>query len=228
MAKKKKKPASQGIEGVESALTKTERFIEENQKMLTYIVLGIVVIIAGYLGYHRFILGPTEVEAQSQMFVAEQYFEKDSFNLALYGDGNYFGFLDIIDEYGITKSKNLAFYYAGISFLNLGDYESAIDYLKKFDSDDKMVGPIASGAMGDAYFELGETDEALSYYLKAGSVDNEFIAPVYLMKAGLILDDIGNYREALDVYERIEKEYPETSEGREIEKYITRVNLKLE
>ena len=157
MAKKKMKPASQGIEGVESALTKTERFIEENQKMLTYIVLGIVVIIAGYLGYHRFILGPTEVEAQSQMFVAEQYFEKDSFNLALYGDGNYFGFLDIIDEYGITKSKNLAFYYAGISFLNLGDYESAIDYLKKFDSDDKMVGPIASGAMGDAYFErIGE------------------------------------------------------------------------
>jgi len=227
MAKKKKKPTEAGIESVESALSKTERFIEENQKILTIIVVAIIVIVGGYLGYKRFYVTPMGNEALSQMYVAEQYFEIDSFNLALYGDGNYFGFLNIIDEYKVTKSSNLAYYYAGISFLRLGEFESTIDYLKKFKADDKMIAPIAFGAIGDAYMELGESDEALSFYLKAASHDeNEFTTPIYLMKAGQVYEEAGEYKKALEVYEKIENDYPTTNEGREIEKYITRARLK--
>jgi len=212
------------VDDVENALTRTEQYIEENQKSLMIIVAAIIVIVGGYLGYQRFLVAPQEKEASAQMFMAERYFEQDSFRLALNGDGMNYGFLDIIDEYSITKSANLASYYAGISYLNLGEYEEAIDYLKDFDSTDEMVGPVSIGAMGDAHAELGEYDKALSMYKKAASkASNEFLSPIYLMKAGILYEQNGEYDKALEVYQEIEKEYKESREGRQIEKYIARV-----
>jgi tetratricopeptide (TPR) repeat protein len=214
------------FEAVENALSKTEHYIEENQKSLTIIVFAIIIIVGGYLGYKRFVMTPKEKEAQTQMWMAEQYFAKDSFNLALNGDGNYLGFLDIIEEYSITKSANLANYYTGISYLHIGQYESAIEHLKQFESDDKMIAPIAFGAIGDAYVQLENTDEALVFYNKAvTSSENDFTAPIYLMKVGLVQEKNGEYKKALDAYKKIEKEYPNTSEGRQIQKYIARVEM---
>jgi len=86
---KKKESKEIGFENVENVLSKTEKYIEENQKSLTIIVLAIALIIAGYLGYKKLFLEPTEIEAQSEMFIAEKYFERDSFRLALDGDGSY-------------------------------------------------------------------------------------------------------------------------------------------
>jgi tetratricopeptide (TPR) repeat protein len=226
----KKKVANQDqFESVENALSKTEHYIEENQKSLTIIVLAIIIIVGGYLGYKRFVVTPKENEAKSQMWMAEQYFAKDSFNLALTGDGNYLGFLDIIDEYGITKSANLANYYSGICYLHLGQYEDAIEYLKQFESDDKMIAPIAYGAIGDAYLELDNIDNALVFYKKAVNIsENNFTTPIYLMKLGFIYEQSHEYKKALEVYKRVEKDFPSSSEGRQIAKFIARVEMLVE
>jgi len=227
MAKKK---AQQGdnLQELESALTKTERFIEDNQNTITYIVGGIFLVVVAYLGFNKFYLEPKEEEAQSQMFMAESYFEKDSFNLAINGDGNYLGFLDIIDEYGITKSANLAKYYTGISYLHLGLYEDALDYLNDFKTDDLLLAPIVAGAKGDAYLELGETDDALKHYERAFSInDNELTSPVYMMKAANLLETLDELEDALSIYKRIKEEYPDSAEGRNIDRYIARVETKL-
>jgi tetratricopeptide (TPR) repeat protein len=160
--------------------------------------------------------------------MAENYFEKDSFNLAINGDGNYLGFLDIIDDYGITKSANRAKYYTGISYLHLGQYEDAIDYLKSFKTDDLLLAPIAEGAQGDALLELGETENALKRYKKAYTMsDNELTAPIYMMKAANLLESMDELEEALEIYEDIKKNYPTSQEGTNVDKYIARVNLKL-
>ncbi|PLX15094.1 MAG: hypothetical protein C0597_09245 [Marinilabiliales bacterium] len=226
MVSKKKETHPDQFESVENALSKTEHYIEENQKSLTIIVAAIIVIVGGYLGYNRFVMTPKENEAKTQMWMAEQYFERDSFNLALNGDGNYLGFLDIIEEYGITKSANLANYYTGISYLHLGEYENAIEYLKQFESDDKMVAPIAYGAIGDAYTELENMNEALTFYTKAvNASENEFTAPIYLMKVAFVHKQNGDYDKALDAYKRIKREFPNTTEGRQIDKYIAQVEV---
>lgn len=223
MSKKKESQQDQ-FESVENALSRTEHYIEQNQKSLTIIVLVIIVIVGGYLGYQRFVVSPKEKEAQSQMWMAEQYFARDSFNLALHGDGNYLGFLDIADEYSITKSGNLANYYIGVGYLHLGQYEQAIEYLKKFESKDKMVAPIAYGAIGDAYMELDNAGEALKFYEKAANEsENEFTAPIYFMKVGFVHEQNGDYKKALEVYNTIKKDFPESAEGRQIDKYIARV-----
>ena len=225
---KKKKTTDIGFENVENVLSKTEKYVEENQKSLTIIVIIIAVIIGGYLGYKKLFLAPTELEAQSEMFVAEQYFEKDSFRLALEGDGSYMGFIDIIDEYGITKCANLANYYAGICYLKLGEYEEAVKCLKNFESDDIMVATIALGAIGDAYIELGELESGVEFYIKAAErKKNDFTSALFLKKAGVVYEELGNYKKALEVYEKIESQFPKSEESRDIEKYITGVTLKI-
>ncbi len=224
---KKKQPDSGGIENIEEALTRTEQYIEDNQKSLMIIVGAIVLVVGGYLSYQRFYLKPQEAEAQSQMYVAEQYFEQDSFNLALEGDGNYPGFLEIIDDYNFTESANLSNYYAGISYLKLGDYENAIDYLKQFDGDDKVVATIALGSIGDAYVELGDIEKAITYYKKAANRnDNDLVSPIYFKKAGLAHEELNEYDKAINAYKKIKKNFPNSDEGREIDKYIAAAEAK--
>jgi tetratricopeptide (TPR) repeat protein len=228
MAKTKKSETHDtGAEALENALTKTEQYIENNQKSLTIIVLAIVVIVGTFLGYTRLYIAPMEKEAQSQAFTAEQYFERDSFSLALNGDGNYLGFLDIIESYAPTKVGNLSLYYAGISYRQLGEYEDAISHLKRFSTSDKMVKSVALGAIGDCYVELGNLSEGAKNYVKAAQAGkNDFTSPIFLMKAGVVYEELGKPAEALKLYEKIKTDYAKSSEAREIEKYIARVNIK--
>jgi len=227
MAKKKAQQAD-NLQELESALTKTERFIEENQKPITYAVGAIILVVIAYLSFTRFYLQPRQDEAQSQMFMAENYFERDSFNLAINGDGNYLGFLDIIDDYGMTKSANLAKYYTGISYLHLEQYEDALDYLKGFKTKDLLLGPISEGARGDAKLELGDMEGALKHYENAYLMnDNELTTPVYMMKAARLLETMDELEDALVLYQEIKDKYPETTEGQNVDKYIARVEIKL-
>ena len=227
MAKEQKKHED-GFEQLEGALTNSEQFIEKNQKMIINVILVLIVIIAAYFGYNRFILEPKITEAANQIFGAQNYFEKDSFNLALNGDGNALGFLEIADKYSSTPSGNLANYYAGLSYLYTGEYENAIQYLKKFSSDDLLMNNMAIANIGDAYMQLGDYKKAADHYKKAAaSKTNDFSTPVFLMKNGLALEKAGDYKAALKTYETLEKDYPLSPEARDIEKYIERVQLQI-
>lgn len=228
MAKDKKTTQADNLTEVESALTKTEQFLEANQKLISIVIGAIVVVAVGYLGLNKFYLEPRSKDAQDQMFRAQDYFEKDSFNIALNGDGSNPGFLDIIDDYGSTEAGNLAYYYAGISYLHMGQFDNAIEYLKKFDTDDKLLGPIAVGAQGDAQLELGKTDQALDLYTEAYKMnDNELTAPIYMLKAGELLEKSGKGTDALKIYETIKQKFAETTEGKSIDKYIARAKSKM-
>ena len=222
MSKKKdiKKQQDENLESVEHALTRSEEFIEKNQKQLTIGLLVIVAIVAIVMGYNRFILQPKEKEAQSQMFMGEQYFAVDSFRLAINGDGNFMGFEYIMDEYGITKAGSLAAYYTGISYMHLGEYELAIENLKQFDGGDKMVTPVAYGAMGDCYMELEDYDNAISEYKKAVEYENDFTTPIHLKKLGIAYNANGETKTALEAFEQIKEKYSQSTEARDIDKLI--------
>ncbi|HOP02910.1 MAG TPA: tetratricopeptide repeat protein [Tenuifilaceae bacterium] len=228
MAKNKKETTEPSVEALENALTRTEQYIENNQKSLTIIVLAIIVIVGLFIGYKRLYIAPMEKDAQAEIFAAEQYFEKDSFNLALNGDGNYLGFLGIIDNYGPSRTGNLAYYYAGICYRNLGEYETAIDYLKRYSIKDEMLGSITYGAIGDCYVQLNNLEEGVSNYMEAANYEkNDFSTPVFLMKAGLVYEKLGKMDKALEVYKQIKKDFPKSSEAREVEKHIARVETSL-
>jgi tetratricopeptide (TPR) repeat protein len=225
MAKKIKAENPQGLKNVEETLTKTEQYLEENYKTLL-IALGVVVVLVGIFWLGRLYLNKKNDEAQSQMYQAERWLEMDSLKLALNGDGNYLGFIDIAKNYKLTRSGNLAKYCAGICYLHIGQYQDAIDYLSKYSKKDKEIGSLATGAIGDAYIELGDLDKGLAKYVEAANfANNSFNTPVFLMKAGQIYEIQKKFTDAMNVYERIKAEYPESTEGTSVDKYISRVKL---
>ena len=228
MAKNKKNTSGEGLENVENAFSKTEQFLEKNQKLLMGIVLGILIIVGGYWAYQKFYKKPMVLEAQSQIFVAEQYFEADSFKIALNGDGMYPGFVEIVEDYSKTKVGHLAKYYVGISYLNIGDFDKAIEYLSEFKTKDPLLASISKGAIGDAYVEKEEYDNAIEFYIQATEKnENNFTTPIYLKKLGLVYEEKGENEKALVVYENILNNYSKSQEATSIEKYIARTKTKV-
>lgn len=225
MSKKREKEVKgdQRLENIEESLTRTEQFILHYQKYIGAVVVVVAIGILGYFAYQNYYIKPKVAEAQEQMYVAQRYFEADSLDKAIYGDGNDLGFLDIADEFGMTKPGNLANYYLGISFLKKGDYEQAIDFLSEFNGEDHFVGPMATGAIGDAYMQLDEMDKAVTYYLKAADQnDNDLTTPLFLKKAGETYELLGKYDDAIKVYTRIDEKFPKSYEARTIEKNVGR------
>jgi TolA-binding protein len=230
MAKKKEQPVSgdKRLENIEETLSNTEQFIVNNQKNILTVVGIIIIIILAYFAYNKYYVEPNVLEAQDQMYAAQGYFEADSLDKALYGDGNNLGFIDIADDYSMTAPGNLANYYAGISFLRKGDFDQAIDFLGSFDGDDHVVGAMATGAIGDAYLEKGDNSKAIAYYLEAANrEDNGFTTPLFLFKAAQVHEIDKDFEDAVRIYLRIKKNYSTSTEGRNIDKYIARAETKM-
>ena len=210
-----------------------EMIYENNKKAITYGGGAILAIVAIFSFYKFYWLPGQEKEANNEAFFAQTYFEKDSFLVALNGGLNVqtadgpktmMGFNEIADNFGATKTGNLANYYAGICLLRTGKFAEAIEALEKFNGKDEMVAPVATGAIGDANMELNNLDEAVKFYLKAAEQsNNDFTTPIYLKKAAFAYEQKANYTEALATYERLKNEYSKSSEAREVDKYIARV-----
>jgi len=216
-------PSSQEFD-LQVSMHKAEDFYYRNKNVINIALLAVVVIVGGFFAYNRFVKVPNEKKAQEMVFHAQEYFAADSFKLALNGDGNNYGYLQVIDRYGGTKVGNLARYSAGVCYVQLGEYQKGIDMLKSFSADDKLVQAYAYGITGDAYMELNKMEEGIEYYKKAGHYsDNELTAPLYLFRAGLALEKSGKPQEAVAIYKEIRKKYPQTNEGREMDKYLARL-----
>jgi len=200
-------------------------FIDRNQTSIFGVLTLLVVLVGGYLAYKNFYVKPKQQGVVEQMTQAQYQFERDSFALALTNPGAGFpGFLDIIDEYGGTEGGNLANYYAGISYLNLGQFDAAITYLNDFSANGKTMPIMKNGAIGDAYAEKGELDQALSYYKKAAGMNkNDALTPYYLKKAGMLSEKQGDKASATSYYETIKNDYPTSNDASDIDRYISRI-----
>ena len=223
-----KNEGDERLESIESTLSNAELFIEKNQKAIVIVLAVLIVAVLAFFGVKKFYLEPREANAQSAIFHAEQYFEKDNFTSALNGDGNYLGFVDVINEFGGTKTANLAKYYAGICYLNTGDFNNAISYLKEFNGKDVMLTSMALGAMGDAYMELDNVAEAAKCYESAAVKSaNSFTSPMYLLRAGIAYEMADDFQKAIDLYKKIKADYPMSNEAFSIEKYIARAQTEM-
>jgi tetratricopeptide (TPR) repeat protein len=226
MATKKEQEIKKGeetLENVETALSKTELWIEEHQKLI-YGVIAAIIIIAGIIWGLKALNDKKDRTASNEIFTAQKYFEKEMYDAALVGDGNYLGFTEVYDAYKSTKTGKLAAYYAGISNMKLGKYNEAIDYLKKYTGNDEILAPMALGAIGDCYMELDDMNQAVAYYEKAvNKSKNEFTGPMFLTKAGMTYEILGDYANALKCYKALKADYPLSNEAFEINKNIARI-----
>ena len=204
-----------------NVITRSEEFIQKNQKTLIIIVVAILLVVLAIFGLRKWYFQPREVRAAEEMFAAEQWFDQGDFEKALNGDDTFRGFLSVIDNYGCTKAGRLAKYYAGASYLHMGNYDEVIHWLKKYNGKDTFTRPLAKMMMGDAYMEKGEPAEAAKFYTTAASLNDNYVtAPTALFKAGMAYLMLNDNVKALDCFQQVKKNYPESTEWSEIDKYI--------
>lgn len=226
---KKSNEELEGLEILESSealaekVGSAEEFIEKNKNLFTILGAILLLAIAGVF-FFRYWQNAQDQEAQAEMFQAVRYFEADSLGLALNGDGNNLGLVDIIEDYGMTPAGNLAKYYAGAAFLKEGSFNQAIGHLESFSTSDPLVQARAYALVGDAQMELGEFEEAASSYVKAANYEtNEFFSPEYFNKASVAFEQTGEYAEAAEQLERIVSLYPTSTSATDAKKYLARL-----
>jgi tetratricopeptide (TPR) repeat protein len=203
----------------------SEDFVKKNRNVLLGLFVVIAAAIVGGLLYYNYRSSQNE-EAQAAMFQAVHYFEADSLNVALKGDGQYKGFVSIADEYGGTKAGNLAKFYTGVIYLKQGKFQEALNYLEDFKSNDLILQGRAFSLQGDANLELGKKEEAAALYMKAADYNaNEFFSPQYLLKAGVAYEENNNYSAAVEAYNKIINSYANSPEVTDARKYKARAEL---
>lgn len=220
---------------LDETASRSEQWVEKNQRIIFIGLIVVAVVILGYLGYNKYILEPKEIEAADELAYPKAYFEQaqkstvavDSlFNLSLNGADGKYGLIDIVDNYNNTKAGNIAKYMSGIAYLKTGDYENAIQYLSDFSSDDEMLGALALGNIGDAFLEINQPKDALKYYLDAAKAkDNNFTSPLYLFRAGNVAMELKEFGKAEEYYTKIKEDYSKSDEAKNIDVYIQRAQI---
>lgn len=216
------------VEDVEVALEKTGDFFEKNKSLIISIVAVIVLLVAGFFGVKYLYLEPKDQKAAEAMFAAQRYFEMDSLSTALNGNAQYAGFIEIADNYGSTKNGRLANYYIGLIYLQEGNFAEAVTYLEKFRTKDPVLSIMSKQVLGDAYLEMEQNDKALACYQKAANVEsNEILTPGVLLKIAIVQEMMQQYAQAISTYEKLRNEFPMSTEARDIDRHIARLQAKI-
>ena len=225
MAKKEehKHELLENPEALKEKLAGAESWLEQNPKIVVGVAAAILIIVGGYFAFNYYKNSQNDL-AQKEMFQAVYYFEADSLDKALNGDGNNLGFLEIIDEYSVTDAANLANFYAGVSYLKQGKFELARLYLEDFNATDLLIQARAYGLVGDSYMEEKKYDDAAKYYNKAANYKpNKYFSPSYLMKEALAYEKLNQNDKARETYDKIINLYWESSEYQNARKFKARL-----
>ena len=227
MAKRRNKKQEETLVDLAEKTEQAQDFYSQNQNLILGGLLAAVLLFGGFYAYNNFYKKPRIAEAIQEMAAAERMFEKDSFALALSNPGGgSLGFIDIADQYSGTSTGNIANYYAGVSYLQLGDFAAAKSYLDDYSPDGSVLPVTYYGVLGDTHAELGDMDKAESNYKKAiAQGSNEFLVAYYMKKLGLLYEHQGKPAEAKATFENLRSKYPNSPEGQDIDKYISRVNV---
>ena len=216
------KESKEKTEAVVEAVSKTDLFFKENKNLIIGVAVAAVLVAFGIFAFQKWYYQPKAREAQQQLYPAEMAFKAESWETALNGDGNNLGIAQVIEDYG-KATPAAAWFEAGICELQLGNYESAIDYLKNYKGKDAILKARSISCMGDAYVGLEDYAKALDCFVKAAGVIDNIYAAAYLLKAGVTAEQLGKNEEAFKYYKTIKEQYPQSMEGYDIDKYISRL-----
>jgi len=219
MAKNQKQ--EEGLEEVQEALNTSGQWIEKNANTIMSVVCAIVVVACGFIALNKYVWEPKAEEASNEIAKTVNLSAAGQYEAALNGDdADIMGFAEIADKYSHYKAGKLAALYAGVANYQLGNYEEAADYLKKFDGKDLNISPAAKMLLGDAYVEMGELGKAAKAFEAAADSENELIAPMALKKAAVVYLEQGNEKAAKKAFEAIKNDYPKSAEAQDVEKYL--------
>lgn len=228
MATEVKQPETVVTKSSEEKLVEnTQQFWSKNSKLIVYGLAVVVLLVGGFFVYKSYFKAPAERAANEAIWPAQQAFRVDSFSRALNGDGTKSnpGFLKIARNHSGTKAGNLANFYSGVCYLQLGDFKNAIKFLEDFSTEQVELKLRKAGSLADAYSELGQNDKAADLYKQASTVfeKDEINSSEYLFRLGQLYDKMGKPKDAIATFKTLKEKFPTTTRGLEADKYLAKL-----
>ena len=214
----------------ENFVTKTLAFFNKYQNIIYGVIIGLLVIACAIIAFNRFYIQKKNAEASAQIVRPISLFmlgDTTSLNLALEGDDENDGFLTIASDYKLTRTANTANYYAGLTYLKLGQKDEAMDYLKKFKKKENVLWYACQMTIGDLYDDQGDEASAIKYYEKASKSKDPLFTPTALFKLGQMYERQEKWNEALKAYKEIENRFYAEYNKMSIAQYVERAQSKV-
>lgn len=218
------------------ALKRAHGFWADYSKPIIYIGSAIILLVGGFLIYKYLVKLPKEEKANESVYIVQKYFSDFSNSQSdstksllaercLNGDGANPGVLKFISKNDGTSAANLCNYYAGACYLNLKQFDKALKYLKEFHTSSDQIQSHDYAMIGDAYAELKKNEDALTYYEKAGNLNDkdDYTSSEYLFRAALFAESIGKKKEAIDLFKKVKEIFPDTEKGKNVDRYLARL-----
>lgn len=200
-----------------------KRQFKDNKRLrlITYAVVGLIVVILGYILYRQFVYAPNNLKANEGYYRGLNLAAKDSVDAAI---AELEPFVKKNDGY---QGGEVAEFTLARQYMAKGDFQKALKLLEGVKLKDTYGPAMTLGLQGDCYSELGKFKDAMEYYIDAAeSNENEWTTPTYLFKAGQVAEEIKDFEKAKELYERINKDYYMFGQQKSIDKYIARVSIK--
>lgn len=212
-------------------------------KPIIYAGSALILLLGAYFGYQKLVKEPKEIKAADAIFPAENLFDKmtqsgfnkDTVNLVLNGgagsDGTQItGLLKIISNHGNTLNANRAEYMAGACYLHIKEFAKAVKHLSEFDANGASQVEIKKYMMlANAYAEQKKTDDALTAFKKAASVNekDEVFTAEALVTGAAYAEVIGKQKEAVDMYQQVKDKYPNypAVQNGDVDKYLAKLGV---
>jgi TolA-binding protein len=218
--------------GVEPIVPAEEKFkqiesvFQSNRKPIL-IGLGLLVALPLlYFAYSKVIAGPKETKGADALGKISTYMLLDSTAAMISGVGKTEGVAKIAANYSGTDAGNVATYMLGAGYMKQGKFKEAIKALEAFDGKGTILEGIATGLLGDAYWENNQLDKATECYEKAAKDEkNNQFSPEYLKRAAMIYETQNKTDKAIATYKAIRSKFPQSRLSMDADKALAKLGI---
>ena len=192
---------------------------QENKRLktATIAVLAVVVIIIGYIVYNKLVFAPKEEKSLNAIYPGLNLAAKDSTDAAIAA------LEPVVKKYDGTKGGEIAQFTLARQYMTKGNFKKALDLLGDVSMNDTYTSVRVIGLQGDCKSEMKKYEDAAALYIKAAEKqDNDFTTPTYMFKAAFCAEKVNDYNTAVEIYTKIQDNYPDFANQKSIKKYIAR------
>ena len=224
MAKELQSTTKEVFKTLDESTGKAALMIEKNNKKIINLFFAIVVAFVGWYLYNKYYLEPHQNKAINELSFPMQYFQNQQYELAISGDGQYFGFKDISEKYSGTKTADLANFYAGLSYEATNKTDLAIESLENISSTDNDFMAVTYGKIGDLYATQNKLDEALKNYEKATNHTDLDIKSKLIYKTAITAFELNQFSTAETYFKQYISDFSKGTHANDAKKYLQRIH----
>lgn len=210
-----------------STYVKVTTLYEQNKRNISIALTVLVVAVFAVVIYLKNRADNNEKALTALGAIFESY-DAGQFQTAVDGipEKNIQGLKAIVDNYGNSKSGDLARFYLASAYSQLGRYSEALREFEDYSPSGELLSVARLSGIGSCQEALGMFGEAASAFEKAATqFPKDISAAENLNDAARDYARAGEKEKAIDIYKRIKKNYPTTAFARDADRFIAQLSV---